>query len=32
MKIDEYIKAETTNIDYKAKLETKKPISWLKSV
>ena len=32
MKIDEYIKAETTNIDYKLKLENIKPKSWLKSI
>ena len=32
MNIDDYEKAETTNIDYKLDLEAKKPKSWLKSV
>ena len=32
MKISEYEKAETSNIDYKEKLEERKPKSWLKSV
>ena len=32
MKISDYKKAETTNIDYKEYLEEKKPKSWLKSV
>lgn len=32
MKIKEYEKAETSNIDYKELLEEKKPKSWLKSV
>lgn len=32
MKIDEYIKAETTNIDYKKNVELNRPKSWLKSV
>ncbi|MEG2276171.1 MAG: ATP-binding protein [Clostridia bacterium] len=32
MRIDEYGKAEDTNIDFKEKLETDKPKSWLKSV
>ncbi len=32
MKIKDYEKAETSNIDYKIALEEKKPKSWLKSV
>lgn len=32
MKLSDYEKAETTNIDYKELLEEKKPKSWLKSV
>ena len=32
MKVSDYEKAETSNIDYKEKLEEKKPKSWLKSV
>lgn len=32
MKLKDYEKAETTNIDFKAELETQKPKSWLKSV
>lgn len=32
LRISEYEKAETTNIDYKVELEINKPKSWLKSV
>lgn len=32
MKISDYERAETSNIDYKEKLEVRKPKSWLKSV
>lgn len=32
MKLEDYQKAETTNIDFKVDLEIKKPKSWLKSV
>lgn len=32
MKISDYEKAETSNIEYKEKLEERKPKSWLKSV
>ena len=32
MKLKDYEKAETTNIDFKIDLETQKPKSWLKSV
>lgn len=32
MKLEDYSKAESTNIDYKEKLEKNKPKSWLKSV
>lgn len=32
MKIEDYEKAETSNIDFKVSLEIKKPKSWLKSV
>ena len=32
MKVSDYEKAETSNIDYKEMLEEKKPKSWLKSV
>ena len=32
MKIEDYEKAETTNIDFKVDLEKEKPKSWLKSV
>ena len=32
MRISDYERAETSNIDYKEKLEEKKPKSWLKSV
>ncbi len=32
MKIDDYEKAETTNIDFKVDLEQERPKSWLKSV
>lgn len=32
MKISDYEKAETSNIDFKERLEEKKPKSWLKSV
>ena len=32
MKLEDYQKAETTNIDFKVNLEREKPKSWLKSV
>ena len=32
MKVSDYEKAETSNIDYKVSLEVNKPKSWLKSV
>ena len=32
MKLQDYKKVETTNIDFKVDLETQKPKSWLKSV
>lgn len=32
MKISDYEKAETSNIDYKERIEGNKPKSWLKSV
>lgn len=32
MKLEDYKKVETTNIDFKLDLETEKPKSWLKSV
>lgn len=32
LKVSDYEKAETSNIDYKVSLEINKPKSWLKSV
>ena len=32
MKLEDYKKVETTNIDFKVDLEKEKPKSWLKSV
>ena len=32
MKLEDYKKVETTNIDFKGDLEKEKPKSWLKSV
>ena len=32
LKVSDYEKAETSNIDYKVSLEVNKPKSWLKSV
>ena len=32
MKLDDYEKAESSNIDFKEKIEYKKPKSWLKSI
>ena len=32
LKVSDYERAETSNIDYKEKLEEQKPKSWLKSV
>ena len=32
MKLEDYKKVETTNIDFKVSLEKEKPKSWLKSV